>query len=822
MKSVTRSIFTLLYILVIIISLLMVIKPGASIFYVKKSIDSQLLKPDTGFAYRYKLEVNPLLFRSEGLLVYEDGRPLIPSEDSTVVNTGKGAYSLSEISRGAGYLYFSSSDNSDPITTGRKYTLYLPVSFVSRSMGLIYLIILLSGFILFLFYALSIPGNRRILLRSPKGILIVMNRFFEHISQIFKPEKIMVGEQIKTRTTVWRKLFTITILTVYLYIFMEWIFFITKPSFMSVLSSPNKVEIFLLSGLVLSVLCMLLIAVYISLDLIALFLRRPVITRYLVGLMPTIIVSILALLLIDNFTYTIFKFGISTSEGVWRGVYLLVLIFLLVFFYMNIQKYIDPGEPSRPVARSTNQLFYLAVGLLSISTILALTQMDFNALSTARTTAESEQTSRLPNIILLGSDGVNADNMSVYGYERDTTPQIRELAQTSLVADNAFTNSSNSAGSIISIFTSKLPTQTRVVYAPDILTGTDAYQHLPGLLKTKGYSAMEYGVPDYVDAFSFNMQRGFDTVNGRTQDYGKLGTYIRTLGTDNVAYFLYRLTGRASDRLQHISFIRDMQNPYAIVTQPVSSISDEEKITQMLDVIEQSQDPVFVHAHLMGTHGAKFEPPIQVYSKGEQQDQDWMMDFYDDAILSFDAYVGEVINRLKENGEYDNTVLIIYSDHPIKYWVNARIPLIIHFPDDRYSGRISQNVQNLDIAPTILDYLGLSKPSWMDGESLLKSDIDSGRLIFSAGSVKATEIRPGIFTLDPQQLKPPFYQFSFVNILDCQRWYQMDLVTFNWLSGDIPNYINPCREDSLLSFDEINQQMKNQLFQDGFDISSLP
>ena len=74
----------------------------------------------------------------------------------------------------------------------------------------------------------------------------------------------------------------------------------------------------------------------------------------------------------------------------------------------------------------------------------------------------SEKSSRTPNIILLGSDGLNADNMSAYGYQRPTTPVINELAQSSLIAENNFTNASNSGGSVISIFTGKLPFTTSI------------------------------------------------------------------------------------------------------------------------------------------------------------------------------------------------------------------------------------------------------------------------------------------------------------------------------------------------------------------------
>jgi hypothetical protein len=111
----------------------------------------------------------------------------------------------------------------------------------------------------------------------------------------------------------------------------------------------------------------------------------------------------------------------------------------------------------------------------------------------------------------------------------------------------------------------------------------------------------------------------------------------------------------------------------------------------------------------------------------------------------------------------------------------------------------------------------MAEPEWMRGKSILDGNLDRHRPIFSAGTVKVAENAQGLFTLDSQQVVPPFYQFSMVNVIDCQRWYQLDLTTNNWLSGDIDRYINPCSEDSLLSFDKIKQLVTQQLLKDGFE-----
>jgi hypothetical protein len=169
---------------------------------------------------------------------------------------------------------------------------------------------------------------------------------------------------------------------------------------------------------------------------------------------------------------------------------------------------------------------------------------------------------------------------------------------------------------VISIFTSKLPTQTRVLYPPDILTGINSFQHLPGILHHQGYTTIEYGVPYYIDAYSYNLQDGFDIANNRSLSVSKLGDIGRKLGFDSEVYLLSRSTWRLSDRILHIFFIRIMENPFDIVTHPVRNISDNDKVNQLLAQVDRVDAPVFIHAHSWAPWGLH-SPPKQYYSLGE-------------------------------------------------------------------------------------------------------------------------------------------------------------------------------------------------------------
>ncbi len=631
-----------------------------------------------------------------------------------------------------------------------------------------------------------------------------------------------VWQRVKNRTGFWKQLFSVTILACYFYILMEWIFFATMPSFMDILSLSKKLEIYLLSSLGFAFFSLVVLAGFILLDTLAIGLHVSKLAAYVGILLPTFILSALALQLVDNFTYSLFKFGISTATGAIRAAYAGLFVLLCGWFYFQMLKIFELRGSGAPRQKSVTLQFFAAAGLLVVSLGLALIRLDYGKLSAADPSAQAKATTQLPNIILLGSDGLDAQHLSAYGYSRKTTPQLARLADTSLVADNAFTNAGNTAGSVISILTSKLPTQTRVLYPPNILRGVDAYQHLPGILNDLEYTVVEYGVQYYVDAYTYNLQNGFDMVNNRYLSVGKLGELGQKLGYDQPVYFLSRVIWRISDRLLSIFFIKTIENPFEIVTEPVPQTSDIDKIHQLLNYLDEASAPVFAHVHLLGTHGGFYQPPDQLYSIGKNQFDPWMDDFYDDTLRAYDTYVGEVVGHLKESGQFDNTILIIYTDHNRQFKVNGRIPLIIHFPGDEYAGRLSQNVENLDIAPTILDYLGLPIPDWMGGTSLLNGGSSEQRLIFSAGTDETKPNADRVEFIDSDLDQPPFYQFSYITVIDCQRWYSFDLTTFVWSTGEVRGYVNACSPTQMLGWDEIEQAVLSRLAADGFDISSIP
>ena len=605
-----------------------------------------------------------------------------------------------------------------------------------------------------------------------------------------------------------------TSLIISFFLSMEWLFQITKSSFMSYYGFSEKLVILLSCLSILSLFILLFICLLYG--LMSFFGRKKVkkpIVRALV-IIPSLIFAGTLLLLMDNFTYTLFNFGIVSAEGFARAVYALLFLALLAITFPQVEKL--TGYISR-----FKQKKFLAIAVFSTILISFLVTIFTGANQTYSSGKQAENknidSGGFPNIIYVTADGLSAKNMSLYGYERDTTPRLLELSKSSLVAVNAFTNSRNSTGSIISVFTGKYPSETRVLYPPDILQGKNSYESLIAVLRDNGYFSAQIALPHFINAHDQNLLDGFNVINGEPLKENRLGQFI----PQDTYYFINLVSNRVSERFDHIFFLDDMVNAFTLVTSTDQSYNDRERINELNEMIRNTDGPLFVHIHLMGTHGPLFFPGQQIFSSGEdpKTQKDWNQNFYDDSIHEFDLLVGSVFDELAANDQLDDTLIIISSDHGMRWSSIDRIPLLIHFPDGDHARQINGNVQNMDIAPTILDYLNIEIPAWMEGASLLveEGSIDQ-RPIFSFlyfDEYVSDQI------VDYRKISPPFYQFEYIYLVYCHNWFRLNLRTNEFVSGIISSYENPCPTENELSDEQAFELMKNHMQNKSFDTSSL-
>ncbi len=102
------------------------------------------------------------------------------------------------------------------------------------------------------------------------------------------------------------------------------------------------------------------------------------------------------------------------------------------------------------------------------------------------------------------------------------------------------------------------------------------------------------------------------------------------------------------------------------------------------------------------------------------------------AVKGVDDNVQRVVDYLKESGQYENTIIIYTGDQGFflgehdyidKRWCYdeaMRMPLIVHYPKEIKPGRTDAIVENIDFAPTMIDFAGLAAPDYMQGKSFRK------------------------------------------------------------------------------------------------------
>jgi len=799
-KSILRITLSIGLLLITATLIVMAAKPGAAIFFVKKNLSPENAELRENL-FEYPIMLPNSFYDLETLLVRENGQLLPQIKVEQLPGREEPAFAVETIGEDDYIIRIvPQSAISEGMDLSALQILIRP-HFITQQWVAVLAALVGFGFAFSIASILSNPDLRRKISSKIFGVF-----------QIWE-DPVSILTNLQRKLTLLPRVMSQAGFVAFFFVSMEWLFFITKPSFMDLLPFGQKLGILFISSLILWILLILMVLIILILDQIFILFMPPF-SNFIYHIPAAFVLTGSALLLFDNFTYTVFSFGVSTTTNWLRMLYSIgfILAFIFILRYLS-----GVREDSQQKIVKRVKISGL-IGFIVLSFLFLAIQYD--PISVRSTEDVDGGGYRTPNIILVSDDGINAENMSLYGYERETTPFLDSLASSSLLMLNNFTNANTSAGSDTALLTGKTPFDTRVMYAPNTLEGTDALEHLPGILKKIGYQTMSIGIPQFVDMGMINFQNGFDSINGETSGILQFVSLASAYGYNDPAYFFYTLMERVSDRLEHISYIGDMENAYMMVTDvnpttvSVNMNGAYELLSTSLDKANSAGQPLFAHIHMIGTHGSKFYPVEQVFSSGQEQTTGWMTDFYDDAILEYDHWLEDLVTFLRQKGYYDDTLIVFYTDHAEQWSTERRIPLMIHFPNDTDSGKITANTQNLDIAPTILDYIGMDVPEWMAGESLL-GELDRTRLIFSA------QINPDAFGRDgayEDVIKPPFYQFSTINVAQCQYLYIIYLDDGVMVRKTIPAYVDPCQSDLLYEGDQIWDSAMALLTDYGFQI----
>ncbi|HRP67978.1 MAG TPA: sulfatase-like hydrolase/transferase [Turneriella sp.] len=584
------------------------------------------------------------------------------------------------------------------------------------------------------------------------------------------------------------------------FVFLEGLFFFTRPSFIS-LTEPATVfsAVFVASFFV----------VFIGVFLWGFFwgleflLRRYLDSHLRLTLLPSaFVLALLALLLLDNFTYTVFHIGIISTDILGRLVYVGLFSYTIFYLFHRLTFFV---HEKKELLSSNHALLTLALPL-GLAFIFFMSKAAVPLKASLLETGVLTKRTR-PNIIFFASDGVDAQHLKLYGYARNTTPTLNRFAhdRKPLLCKNAFSNGARTTGSLTAMLTGVSPATNKVFFPPHILNATNAHRHLPGILKQLGYINFQETIRYYADAGDLNLQGAFDVANNRSlKGQNFLGRRFVT-----ESYFLAALFERLSSRLLHITGVRSMENFAAQMNNEdspneVYGTIDDTRMERLEGFIEQVKEPFFAHVHLLDSHCCTFKFKHAHFSRRtaeekETKTQPLERDLIDDAILASDAQFARVLKVLKERGILERTIVVYSSDHNRGWTIKRKVPLVFFFPDSHYARIEKKNCQLLDVAPTLLDYLDIKTPHWLEGRSLLdEANLDNADRIFGFLNIRRHSIQVGKSKVSELvDAGAPYYGLTSYGMMSCNKWYELNLNNGKMKSGKISGYSGGCEKGIL-------------------------
>ncbi len=351
-----------------------------------------------------------------------------------------------------------------------------------------------------------------------------------------------------------------------------------------------------------------------------------------------------------------------------------------------------------------------------------------------------------PNVLWVTIDTVRADHMSTYG-GRAATPAFQQVADQGVLFEQAFAQIAVTGPSHTTMLTGTGPWTHGT-----LLNGIPVREDLPVLpqiLHERGYRTAAF-VSAYVLDGQYGFSRGFETYDD------ELGRFP---GLDSLVFF------------RSVAMLRRHLDPDMVVERRGDHTTDK-----ALTWLQGRDEPWFVWVHLFDPHGP-YEPPApydEVYAQGlsatlatgtpvvEQYDVapylrkslegvtsvPWVVAQYDGEIAYTDEQLGRLLSALEERGSLDNTLVVVNGDHGESlgehqvwfdhgddlYDASTWVPLAIKLPGGEHAGvRVDDPVELVDLAPTILDLLGMAPVQGMEGRTLRDTMQGTGHRIQARG-----------------------------------------------------------------------------------------
>ncbi|MEM6317382.1 MAG: sulfatase [Bacteroidota bacterium] len=362
------------------------------------------------------------------------------------------------------------------------------------------------------------------------------------------------------------------------------------------------------------------------------------------------------------------------------------------------------------------------------------------------TTTESKP----PNVLFLAIDDLRPE-LGCYGVDYMKTPNIDALAAKGILFQNAYVSVPVCGASRASILTGLRPSINRFwdhntradKDVPDQTT-------LPEHFKNNGYQAYSLGkifhnTDDSPESWTsepwqpeaFHLSKDYVRPENLKAQMEKIGPLYEMVDVPDTAY----ADGKTAEKaMQLLDQMKGDDQPFFLAVglyRPHLPFNPPKKYWDMYP--ESSVElPNNRYYPKNATNNGKHDYGELRKYKGAPKKPDAVSDDlartlnrgYRASVSYSDALVGKILQRLADNGQADNTIVMLWGDHGfllgehdlwckhVTFDVASRAPLIIYAPDTTQKGKAGGLVEFVDIYPTLCDLAGLDHPKNLAGQSL--------------------------------------------------------------------------------------------------------
>jgi arylsulfatase A-like enzyme len=444
--------------------------------------------------------------------------------------------------------------------------------------------------------------------------------------------------------------------------------------------------------------------------------------------------------------------------------------------------------------------------------------------------------SDLPNILIIVFDALSATNVSLYGYPRETTPNLAKFAEKATVFHRHYAGGSFTSPGTASILTGTYPWTNRALHlygtVLEEFEGRNLFQSFTGDI----YNRMVFTHNDLAAMLLYQFGDNVD-IHKKTEELCLFSEYLladNVFPNDHNTAFLGERTITRGQRGQ------DLQLPSAVYLSALHRVwrnynkqnvraenaelfprglpsTNAGPIHYMLEdatdwvqnQISNVHQPFLGYFHFLPPHepynprkdfinifSQEWQPvskPQHLFSQGlsDKEVNRHRMN-YDEYIAYADAEFGRLVEYMGNNGLLDNTILVMTSDHgemfergilehitSTLYEPITRVPLVISRPGQDTRIDVHTATSCVDLLPTLLHASGQPVPEWSEGVVLptfSDAESDPERSVYTVeakSNPKASPLSKGTVAMVKDRYKLIYY-FGYDGFDDQYELYDLN------------------------------------------------